>query len=115
MAEDQRLICASSALEEGGRGVRFSVQRSGEAVPAFAIRYDGVARAYVNRCAHVPVELDWIEGEFFDLSGLYLVCATHGAAYRPDTGRCVAGPCTGRGLKPLVVEERDGGVYLIEG
>jgi len=69
--------------------------------------------AYVNRCGHVSVELDWVEGEFFDLTGLYLICSTHGATYRPETGRCVRGPCNGRSLAPLSVEEAGGKVYLI--
>ncbi len=55
-----------------------------------------------------------MEGEFFDLSGLYLVCATHGAAYLPESGRCVAGPCSGKALTPLRVMESDGNVYLID-
>ena len=114
MAGRERLICAASALEEGGTGVRFEVERYGKTVPAFAVRYDGVVHGYLNQCAHVPVELDWSEGMFFDLSGLYLICATHGATYLPESGRCVRGPCTGSSLKKLAVFERDGGVYLSE-
>lgn len=114
MARNKRLICDADALTEGGRGVRFTVQRHGRDEPAFAVRYDGAVRAFLNRCGHVPVELDWAEGEFFDLSGLYLICSTHGAMYRPDSGRCVGGPCGGRGLVPLGVEETDGKVFLID-
>jgi nitrite reductase/ring-hydroxylating ferredoxin subunit len=47
------------------------------------VRYGGVVYGYLNRCAHVPIELDWAEGEFFESSGLYLMCATHGAVMRP--------------------------------
>ena len=114
MGPRKRLICDGVQVEEGGKGVRFTVQRHGETQPAFVIRYDGAVHAYVNRCAHVPVELDWMEGEFFDLTGLYLICSTHGATYRPDTGYCVAGPCSGRNLARLRVEECDGKVYLVE-
>lgn len=113
MGERKRLICDAALLQEGGKGVRFSVDRHGRLLPAFAIRYDGRVHAYVNRCAHISVQLDWIEGEFFDFSGLYLVCSTHGAAYLPDSGRCLAGPCGGRGLERVVVEESEGKVYLI--
>jgi nitrite reductase/ring-hydroxylating ferredoxin subunit len=113
MAERKRLICEAHLLAEGGKGVRFAVERYGKEEPAFAIRYGGAVHAYLNRCAHVPIELDWIEGEFFDYSGLYLVCSTHGAAYLPASGRCVSGPCSGRGLVRLPVEESDGRVYLI--
>jgi nitrite reductase/ring-hydroxylating ferredoxin subunit len=114
MGPAKRLICDGVQVEEGGGGVRFTVQRHGETQPAFVIRYDGTVYAYVNRCAHVPVQLDWMEGEFFDLTGLYLICSTHGATYLPDNGLCVAGPCSGRNLVRLQVEETEGKIYLVE-
>jgi len=114
MAGSKRLICEASALLERGRGLRFSVERHGRPEPAFAVRYDGAVRAFLNRCGHVPVELDWNEGDFFDLSGLYLICSTHGAMYLPDSGKCVGGPCNGRSLVPLRVEESEGKVFLID-
>lgn len=114
MAATARLICASSALHEGGAGVRFELEApAGPPIPAFAIRFGGRVHAYINRCAHVPIELDWQAGEFFDYSKLYLICATHGALYAPESGHCLGGPCSGRGLTPIPVEERDGAVYLL--
>lgn len=113
MAEDKRLICAGCELAEAGKGVRFSVERYGRNVPAFVIRYRGRVHAYLNECAHVPVELDWQHGEFFDQSKLYLICAVHGALYAPDSGRCLGGRCQGRGLKSLPVIESDGNVFLV--
>ena len=86
MARRERLICASDALADGGPGVRFEVHRSGEAMPAFAVRFRGMVRAYVNECRHQATELDWNPGEFFDAERLYLVCATHGACYDPTSG-----------------------------
>ena len=114
MAAGERLIATAADLPEGGRGVRFDVERGGALEPAFAVRFRGRVHAYLNRCGHVPVELDWQPGEFFDSSGLYLICATHGALYAPENGRCVGGRCAGRGLVPLHVEERDGQVFLKE-
>jgi len=115
MAAGERLICASKDLEEGGLGVRFEVDWAGETTPAFVVRYDGMPVAYLNRCGHVPVELDFNPGEFFEISGLYFVCATHGALYDPVSGECRGGPCNGRGLHKLQVIERDGAIYYIEG
>jgi nitrite reductase/ring-hydroxylating ferredoxin subunit len=114
MAEDAGVICESGALQEGGKGVRFVVQGVDGAQPAFAVRYDGQVYAYINRCAHVPVELDWMDGDFFDYSKLYLICATHGAMYLPDSGLCVQGPCPGKRLRPVKVEERNGRVLLVK-
>ena len=114
MAERERLICLSDQLDEGGRGVRFTVGPDAETLPAFAIRFGGRVYAYINRCAHIPTQLDWMEGEFFEASKLYLICSTHGAVYEPESGRCAGGPCRGRGLQPLAVSERDGHIYLHE-
>lgn len=115
----ERLICASDALVDGGNGVRFEVPDAhkvgaGGTAPAFVIRFKGRVHGYLNRCGHIPVELDWQHGEFFDYSGLYLICATHGALYAPETGRCMGGRCNRKGLQALAVVEREGSVYLIE-
>jgi nitrite reductase/ring-hydroxylating ferredoxin subunit len=112
MAETERLICASADLADGGDGVRFEVQADGRPEPAFVVRYDGRVYAYLNRCAHMPMELDWKPGKFFDAWGLHLICSTHGATYAPETGRCVRGPCFEEGLVSIPVEERDGGVFV---
>ncbi|MCR4300261.1 MAG: Rieske 2Fe-2S domain-containing protein [Sulfuricaulis sp.] len=76
---------------ERGRGLRFAVRRRGEVTPAFVIRFNGTAHAYLNRCAHRSLELDWVGGEFFDAFGEHLLCATHGARYIPASGACVGG------------------------
>ena len=112
-AQMERFICHSSELQESGTGVSFELPWRGEAAPAFVVRYNGRVHAYLNRCAHVPVRLDWERGEFFDFSRLYLVCATHGALYAPDSGHCLGGRCNGKSLQALEVVERDGAVYLI--
>lgn len=102
-------LCASSALVEAGRAVMFDVHFEGRACRAFAIRYQGVVHAYLNRCGHFPMEMDYVEGQFFDDSGQWLMCATHGASYAPATGDCVAGPCR-RGLIKIAVSESAGEV-----
>ena len=105
------LICASDEVQEGGRGVRFPVSAFGDRATGFVVRYSGKAYAYLNRCAHVPIELDWAPGEFFESSGLYLMCATHGAIYVPDSGYCAGGPCKGARLRTIAVHEEGGSVY----
>lgn len=104
------LICASGALVDGGDGVRFPVATRDGRADGFVVRYQGVVRGYLDRCAHVGIELDWERNKFFDRSGLYLMCATHGAVYAPESGRCAGGPCRGQGLRVITVEERDGTV-----
>ena len=110
-AEAGEYLCASDALAERGRAQLFDVLWHGEPVRAFALRIDGRVVAYINRCLHVPTELDWIPGEFLDADRRHIVCAVHGATYEPHHGRCVGGPC-GRGrLTEVRVQEHADGVY----
>jgi nitrite reductase/ring-hydroxylating ferredoxin subunit len=105
-------LCAGEALRDGGDGLRFEVRVGAEAATGFAVRHGGEVRAYLNRCAHVAMELDWQPGRFFDDEQRWLLCATHGALYEPASGYCAGGPCAGRGgLRPIRVRERDGVVY----
>jgi nitrite reductase/ring-hydroxylating ferredoxin subunit len=106
------MICPPGMLIDGGRGVRFTVRHQGVLLPAFAVRYQGSVHAYLNRCAHKLTELDWEPGEFFNADHRYLVCATHGALYEPDSGLCVAGPCRGAVLVSLQVRETAAGIHL---
>jgi nitrite reductase/ring-hydroxylating ferredoxin subunit len=112
VAAGLRLICSGEQLLEAGKGFRFTVARYGREASAFAVRFRGRVYGYLNECGHVPAELDWLPGEFFDDSKLYLICSIHGALYAPDTGRCLGGRCQGRGLKPLAMREIDGQIFL---
>ena len=108
-------------LVNSGKGLSFFViegsrikgdKESSEKIPAFAIRYDDVIRAFKNRCGHIAVNLDFKPGHFFTEEGDFLVCSTHGALYEPATGACQGGPCFGIGLEPLSVVEHDGELFL---
>jgi len=108
----KQVVCASALLTEKGEGYRFYVKIGIRALPAFVIRHNGAPRAYLNQCAHMSVELDWQKGEFFDADKNYLMCATHGALYHPDTGACAYGRCDSRGLIAIDVSEIDGEILL---
>ncbi|MFT3956777.1 MAG: Rieske 2Fe-2S domain-containing protein [Piscinibacter sp.] len=104
-------LCTSAELAERGDAVVFDVLQYGQPARAFALRIEGRVVAYLNRCAHVPAEMDWMPGQFLDGDRQFILCSIHGAAYEPSSGRCVAGPC-GRGrLVSIDAEERDGQVY----
>lgn len=103
-------LCDSAALEEKGNAVLFDVIHFHEPARAFAMRFDGRVVAYLNRCVHVPTELDWQPGEFLDSAREFILCSIHGASYEPRSGRCVGGPCGNGRLTVIEVEERDGRV-----
>jgi len=113
MAGSKRLICASAELADFGKAVRFEIEYFGNTAPAFAIRFEGALYAYLNRCGHRPMELDWRAAEVFDAEGRNLICSTHGASYAPASGRCLGGPCGGTPLLRLLIEERGGTVYYL--
>ena len=99
-------VCNTSDLVDGGLAVPFDVIYSGQTCRAFVIRYRGLPYAYLNRCTHVAMELDFQPNRVFDATGQWLLCATHGAAYEPSTGECGGGPCKGGLVKIAMREER---------
>lgn len=60
---------------------------------------------YINSCPHARVPLNLFGDKFMDFSGEFLMCATHGARFEPDTGYCVAGPCKGDYLRPVLIKQ----------
>ncbi|WP_085314904.1 Rieske (2Fe-2S) protein [Derxia lacustris] len=111
-APDWIAIAPESALVDGGAGIRFDLRlklpRGPEPATGFVVRHRGRVFGWLNQCRHVPVELDWVPGQFFDSAGLNLLCSVHGAAYAPDSGICISGPCARDRLQPVTVEIRDG-------
>jgi nitrite reductase/ring-hydroxylating ferredoxin subunit len=89
-----------------GETRKFLLECDGQEIEGFLLNYAGEHHAYVNRCRHVPMSLDWVENQFFTDDGRFVQCATHGAYYRPETGECVAGPPCGKTLVrvPLRIE-----------
>lgn len=105
--QQDTIIFKSADLQNAAQGLRFELPQLGEFVSGFIIRFHDKPYAYINQCAHVPVELDWNQGEFFTAQKDYIICATHGALYQPETGLCVMGPCKGKQLKPIEVIEQN--------
>ncbi len=98
-------------LEKRGATITFDIDRS-KFLSGFVIKRGERIYAYVNHCPHNGSKLDWVPGELFDESGQYLICATHGAVFEPETGRCVGGPCINQLLIPLQVKLEDQSVYV---
>ena len=109
-AEEVIALCNSGDLQNSALAVPFDVVFRGRTCRAFAIRFEGQSHAYVNECAHVAMEMDFQPNQFFDSSGQWLICATHGALYEPASGACAGGPCRG-GLEKIALTEHDGVVH----
>jgi len=89
-----------------GQTKKFILRRGEREEECFVVNHGGKLYAYVNRCRHVPMSMDWIDNQFMTEDKQYILCATHGACYEPDTGECVSGPPVGQSLVavPLSVD-----------
>jgi nitrite reductase/ring-hydroxylating ferredoxin subunit len=109
--DDQAIpLCNSQDLQDSGLAVPFDVVYAGQTCRAFAVRFEGQVQAYLNRCTHVAMEMDFQPDRFFDTEWRWLLCATHGATYAPQTGECVGGPCRGSLVK-INLSESQGVVH----
>jgi len=91
-----------------GHTKKFLLDCDGREIECFVLNVGGALHAFVNRCRHVPMGLDWVENQFFTEDGQFIQCATHGAYYVPDTGECIAGPPCGKSLVRVPIRIEDG-------
>jgi nitrite reductase/ring-hydroxylating ferredoxin subunit len=111
--DPSRWRCRADAVPPGSTAAFELRADDGRTVRGFVVNHDGRHHAYVNRCPHRGTPLDLWPNEFLSADGRLVVCATHGAAFAPDTGRCLDGPCPGTALERLAVS-RDG-AWLVVG
>jgi nitrite reductase/ring-hydroxylating ferredoxin subunit len=95
-----------------GYSKKFTLTRDGQQVDGFVVNHLGSFYAYINRCCHIPMPMDWFENQFLSEDGRFIVCATHGATYDPASGECVAGPCPGDYLERLPLRVIDGAILI---
>ncbi len=95
-----------------GTLLKFHFLCEGQQVEAFLANAEGHIVAYQNVCRHIPVSLDYGDGEIFSPDWKFFQCRTHGAKYEPRTGVCVDGPCAGRRLKPVAIRIADNAVWV---
>jgi nitrite reductase/ring-hydroxylating ferredoxin subunit len=69
---------------------------------------------YVNHCPHAGHPLNWHPDQFLSPDRSVILCSSHGALYDIASGACIAGPCAGRGLRPLPLRIEAGWVLLSE-
>ena len=106
---DQNFVTGQEGLQNGECvGYQNSKQTVESTLSAFVLKFENKLYAYENKCPHLGIELDWIPGQVFDDEQAFLVCSTHGARFKPDTGKCISGPCMGQSLKRLNIAQSPG-------
>lgn len=97
-----RILCALEELDAtGAKEIVFD--DNGTRTSVFVVKYGGAIHGYVNSCPHARLPLNWRDDQFFDVTGLYLLCANHSAYFDIQTGQCVRGPCKGKALMTYAV------------
>ncbi len=102
-----RPLCPASDIPPGSTAA--FPPHAGAPHGLFAVHHfrDGIV-VYVNACPHLGVPLDWLPGQFLNLDGTRIMCATHGAEFRINDGMCVRGPCRGDALTKVPSTIEDG-------
>ena len=107
----QRKLVARVGELAHGQSKKFTLRRGRRDCEAMVLNYRGNLYAYMNRCPHVGLTLDWVDNQFFSVDERYLMCANHGAVFEPATGECVWGPCIGASLESLALDIQGGKVF----
>ena len=96
-----RLCSLADLKDPGSRGFLF---REGEALfMGFITRVGGQVTGWIDRCPHVGMPLAVVPDRYLTREGDLILCASHGALFRPEDGLCVGGPCAGKSLWPWPV------------
>jgi nitrite reductase/ring-hydroxylating ferredoxin subunit len=98
-----RVLCSLAELEAtGSKG--FAVGEGDWPLRGFLVKTQRGVAAYVNYCPHAGHPLNFKADRFLTPDRNLILCASHGALFTRDEGRCIAGPCPGQSLTPIPVE-----------
>jgi nitrite reductase/ring-hydroxylating ferredoxin subunit len=111
MKRSRRKLVGNIGELAHGTSKKFTLRCADNSIEAMLINYEGDVFAYVNRCRHIALSLDWVDNRFFTEDKRYLICANHGATYKPRTGECIWGPCAGASLQGVPLEIEDGNIF----
>ena len=104
-------ICRRDEIPDPG-SKEFSLANPAGSVDGFIVRRDDRLSAFINRCPHTGVTLNWLPDQFLDPDAGFIQCSLHGALFRLDDGFCVHGPCVGRSLQRLELELRGEEIWV---
>ena len=108
------MLCRVSDLD--ATGCRQFTLGGGEwPVRCFAVRSAQGIRAYVNRCAHLRLPLNYLPDQFLNYDSSLIQCYVHGALFAKENGYCLSGPCARASLAAVPIRVVGDAVLLAEG
>ena len=111
-AQSERCLGPVEEIPDGGS--RGYAPPPGGFTGLFAVRRGEAVFVYVNSCPPVGLPLEIQPHRFLDRAGELIVCAAHGARFRPEDGHCVSGPCTGDALEAVPTRIEAGMIWVPE-
>jgi nitrite reductase/ring-hydroxylating ferredoxin subunit len=109
-----RVLCRVEDFE--ATGCKQFTLGSGEwPVRCFAVKSEQGIRAYVNRCAHMRLPLNYMPDQFLNYDNSLIQCYVHGALFSKENGYCLAGPCARASLASVPIRIVGDAVLLAEG
>jgi len=106
-----QFLCKTSDLDKTS-GKSLTIEFNGRNIDIFIVRNKRGIYAYLDVCPHAGTPLEWQADHFFEETGRYLMCATHGAQFQVHDGLCIDGPCLGDSLTRLPLRVMDEKIYL---
>jgi len=105
------ILCRFDELREGeARGFG---PFDGSRARAFIVRWHGRLFAYWDACPHYgDTPMAWRTNAYLNAAGDRIVCASHGAEFEIETGRCVFGAALGKSLTPAPIEATQEGAVV---
>ncbi|MDC1529006.1 Rieske 2Fe-2S domain-containing protein [Gammaproteobacteria bacterium] len=73
----------------------------------FIYNDNGTFKAYRNSCPHYDVPLNHSADDLFTSDKQYFQCMTHFAKFEKDSGACISGPCEGKALESIPIQQDD--------
>ena len=106
------LLCNINDISDpGAKGFELSFNES--TLAFFVVKKDAEVFAYINKCPHVGINLEWRPDDFLNIDKSLIQCSVHGAEFIIETGRCIAGPCQGKMLDSVPLQiDAQGNIFL---
>jgi nitrite reductase/ring-hydroxylating ferredoxin subunit len=108
----RRALCRLDDLPDGA--AKGFPPSAGGLTGLFAVRQGDDVFVYVNSCPHLGTPLEWTPDRFLSHDGSLIICATHGTEFCIADGECLRGPCFGERLEPVMIQIKDGTIFVPE-
>src|SRR5579883_696482 len=109
-----RFLCKLDDIADGE--ARAFGPFDGGRTKAFVVCKGEHIHAYWDACPHYgDTPMAWRTDAYLNAAGDRIVCASHGAEFEIETGRCLLGAALGKSLRPAPIEATANGELVLKG